>query len=204
MLMDKKGRFCLEENEIEKYGDYYLLSPHITTLRKYIKSSYKIGNESWYYSLNLWYKYLFSCDSITGTIIITYINSFFEVVSSICFEIRDLDYFIDRFIWLVNENKYESNYINSNLVNYFLPLLNLLERFPDDLGCAFYIVLSIVGGRNGWKNRDKARDLKYLKRAKDIYSFYGRTEALDYISDYDRLIYSGYKWDKEFHDKLLR
>ena len=41
-------------------------------------------------------------------------------------------------------------------------------------------------------------------RAKKIYKTYKRKEAIDYISNYDMLMLESYKWDKKFHDQLLR
>ena len=107
------------------------------------------------------------------------------------------------FIWLIENNKYKSSYPNSTIGNYFIPLLEYLDNCPDDINTAFYIVMSVVGGRNGWRNYDKERDLMYLERAKKIYSFYGRTETINYLSNYNMLMKEDYKWDKEFHEQLL-
>ena len=76
--------------------------------------------------------------------------------------------------------------------NYFLPLLELLEGLPDSISCAYYIILSIAGGRNCWAGYDRERDLEYLARAKAIYDFYGKKDAIVYISNYTRLIYPEY------------
>lgn len=185
------------------YDHYQVFYPHILTLCKCMTEENKEENMLFYKSINWWFEILIKSEFITSSIITSYVKGFIEIVSIVCFEVQDLDFFASNFIWLINENQYQSNYING-MGNYFLPLLKRLDSFPDSIGCAFYIVLFIVGGRNGRKDYNRDRDLKYLTRAKNIYEFYEKIEAIDYISDYNRLVYPEYKWDKEYHNKLLR
>lgn len=189
-------------NSCEHYYDNFnLFYPHILSLCKNMTGEYKEGNITFYKNINCWFEKLIKSESITSSIITSYVKGFVESVSLICFEVQDLDFFASNFIWLINENQYQSNYMNG-MGNYFLPLLKRLDSFPDSISCAFYIVLFIVCSRNGKKDYD--RDLKYLARAKKIYDFYGKIEAVEYISDYNRLVYPENKWDKEYHNKLLR
>lgn len=149
------------------YGSFYsMIYSHILAICKNMQADDKIENEIWYEELSSWYISLFSAASITSSWITTFVKNMFEIIPLLCYDISDLDFFINPFIWLINENQYQSNYINSVIGNYFIPLLEYLDKCPDSIDCAFYIVLSVVGGRNGWKNQDIKRDLLYLQRAK--------------------------------------
>lgn len=188
---------------VTKYDEFKIFYPYILSLCKNMDEYYGKCSIFWYKHLAMWFMCLFRSDSPEGSIIISFVKGFFEIIVLVCKTINDLDYFIYNFIWLINENNSGSKYLNA-AGNIFLPLLKHLDYFPDDIGCAFYIVLCVVGGRNGWRERNKDRDLKYLERAKKIYNIYGRKEAIEYINNYDMLMVSYYKWDEKFHNKLLR
>lgn len=186
-----------------KYDEFKMFYPHILSLCKSMDEYYYECSAYWYKQLAMWFMCLFSSDSPRGSIIISFVKGFFEIIVLVCKKINDLDYFIYNFIWLINENDSCCNYLN-NMGNIFLPLLKHIEYFPDDISCAFYIVLSVIGGRNANRDRNKDRDLAYLARAKRIYKAYGRKGAVEYINNYDMLMVQRYKWDEEFHNKLLR
>lgn len=198
-----KEQSFFDESIYKGLGSYHGLRPHVISLCEKMKPDYKAGNDLWFDTLNQWYKRLFESNGIESSPITTVITEFFKIVILICSEVQDLDYFMGGFIWLIENNKYKSSYLNSTIGNYFIPLLEYLDNCPDDINTAFYIVMSVVGGRNGWRNYDKERDLMYLERAKKIYSFYGRTETINYLSNYNMLMKEDYKWDKEFHEQLL-
>lgn len=198
-----KEQSFFDESIYKGLGSYYGLRPHVISLCEKMKPDYKAGNDLWFDTLNQWYIHLFESNGIESSPITTVITEFFKIVILICSEVQDLDYFMGGFIWLIENNKYKSSYPNSTIGNYFIPLLEYLDNCPDDINTAFYIVMSVVGGRNGWRNYDKERDLMYLERAKKIYSFYGRTETINYLCNYNMLMKEDYKWDKEFHEQLL-
>ena len=131
---------------VTKYNEYELFYPHIFILCKNMDKYYGKCKKYWFEHLALWFMCLFLSDSPSGSIIISFVKSFFEIVVLICKRVEDLDYFIYDFIWLINENNSRSNYLN-NAGNIFLPLLKHIENFNDDINCAFYIVLAVVGGQ---------------------------------------------------------
>lgn len=203
-ICPNKEKSVFNECVSKRLGSYHGLYPHVISLCEKMKPDYKVGNGLWFDTLNQWHEHLFALNGIGSSPIISVIKNFFEIVILICSEVQDLDYFMGGLIWLIVNNNHKSSYLNSQIGNYFIPLLEYLDSCPDNIDTAFYIVMSVVGGRNGWRNHDKERDLMYLERAKKIYSFYGRTEAINYINNYNILMKEDYKWDKKFHEQLLR
>lgn len=171
----------IKHSQYNSYAQYQLFYPHILSLCKNMTEKYKEGNILFYKTINWWFGNLYRSEFITSSIITTYVKSFVEIVSIICFEIDDLNIFISNVIWVLEQNRSATNYIN-NMGNPFLPLLYLLDSFEDSLLCANYILLCVLGGK--YENNYKEKYMNYLQRVKKIYFSYGKIDMMEAIIDY--------------------